>query len=80
MVVFFDLDEDVSNDPHAHLIEPAGFALPRCLPFNDHEAPVTSHEHNTAGPERPNPNLGIVSAALGSYPYVHPILCLVARN
>ena len=71
MVVFLDLDEDdVADDPHANPGEPAGLAVPRRLP-----KPIASTAADRIGKEssidseRPNPNLNVISEALGCYPF-----------
>lgn len=68
MVVFLDLDDDVS-DPHADPSQPPVFALPRCLPSH---TSVTAKNNldikDDTEHERPNPNISTFSAALGCYP------------
>ena len=73
MVVFVDLEDDVSDDPHADPNEPCGFSS-----FRKHHiggkvtAKVTADGHGESVQERPNPNINSFSAALGAYPYVRP--------
>ena len=71
MVVFLDLDEDVPDDPHADPGQLSGFPSIRRLPVRE---PRTSSdlqdEQGVEAVERDNPNLNVVSEALGCYPWV----------
>lgn len=72
MVVFVDLEDDVSDDPHADPNEPRGFPSLRKHHLGDK---VTAKETDDGNfDERPNPNLNSLSAALGAYPYVRHAL------
>ena len=73
MVVFVDLDNDVSDDPHADPNEPRGFSSLRKHRLGDKvtaNAPPNGNDGNSE--ERPNPNINSFSAALGAYPYICP--------
>lgn len=74
MVVFVDLDDDVSDDPHADPNAPCGFSSLRKHHLgNKVTAKVTANgEDDENVEERPNPNINSFSAALGAYPYVRP--------
>ena len=79
MVVVVDFDSE-AEDPLADLSHrPAGFALPRLSTNNVGDKQTASHDlaQSINGPvneldenqrERPNPNLNILSEALGCYP------------
>ena len=71
MVVFVDLEDDVSDDAHAG--EPRGFSSFRKHHLgNPVTAKVTGNSDNGNVEERPNPNINSFSAALGAYPFVRP--------
>ena len=71
MVVFVDLEDDVSDDPHAN--EPRGFSYFRKHHLgNPVTAKVTGNGDDGNVEERPNPNINGFSAALGAYPFVRP--------
>ncbi|KAL9100063.1 MAG: hypothetical protein Q9163_004521 [Psora crenata] len=81
MVVFLDLDEDeLAENIYADHRGPAGFAF-SCLP-----GPITSVARVEGGPgvsagnERPNPNLNVLSEALGCYPVIIQIAALIDQN
>ncbi|CAF9920073.1 MAG: hypothetical protein ALECFALPRED_001420 [Alectoria fallacina] len=71
MVVFVDLDNDVSDDPHADPNGPRGFSSLRKHRLGDKvtaNAPPNANDGKLE--ERPNPNINSFSAALGAYPIV----------
>ena len=73
MVVFVDLEDDVSDDAHANPNEPRGFSSLRKHHLgNQVTAKVTSNGDDGNIDERPNPNINGFSAALGAYPFVCP--------
>ena len=72
MVVFVDLEDDVSDDPHADPNQPRGFSSLHRHHLGDKvTTKVTANDDNDEPIEkRPNPNINSFSAALGAYPYV----------
>ena len=73
MVVFVDLEDDLSDDPYADPDEPRRFsALRRHHPRDKVTTKVTTEGDDGSIEIRPNPNINSISAALGAYPYVHP--------
>lgn len=73
MVVFVDLENDVSDDPHADPNEPRRFSSLHKYHLGDKVTTrVTTNGDNESIEERLNPNINSISAALGAYPYVRP--------
>ena len=73
MVVFVDLEDDLSDDPHANPNEPRGFSSLRKHHLGDKVTAKTTDDGDHENiEERPNPNLNNLSAALAAYPYVRP--------
>jgi len=70
MVLLLDLDEEIS-DPHADPSHPAGFASLRQRQRKV-TAKVRTNNPDNEPPERPNPNLNGLSAAVACYPYAQP--------
>ena len=75
MVVFVNFDDEAEDPLGNRGIEPAGFAGQPLPLTNDGSiafvAGVASRKREVAvfkEPERPNPNLNVVSEALGCYP------------
>lgn len=69
MVVFVDLEDDISNDPN----DPREFSSLRRHHLADKvTTKVTANGDDESTEERPNPNVNSFSAALGAYPYVCP--------
>lgn len=74
MVVFVDLENDVSDDPHADPNEPGRFSSLRKYHLGDKVTTrVTANGDDGSIEERLNPNINSISAALGAYPYVRPL-------
>ena len=72
MVVFVDLEDDLSDDPYPDPDGPCRFStLRRHHPGNKVTAKVTTNGDDGSIEKRPNPNINSISAALGAYPYVH---------
>ena len=73
MVVFVDLEDDLSDDSYADPDEPRRFStLRRHHPGNKVTTKVTTDGDDGSIEIRPNPNINSISAALGAYPCVHP--------
>ena len=73
MVVFVDLEDDLSDDPYADPDEPRRFStLRRQHPGDKVTTKVTIGGEDGSIEIRPNPNINSISAALGAYPYVRP--------
>ena len=73
MVVFVDLEDDLSDDPYADPDEPRRFSTLRGHhPGDKVTTKVTTDDEDGSIEIRPNPNINSISAALGAYPYVHP--------
>lgn len=69
MVVFVDLEDDLSDDPYADPDEPRRFStLRRHHPGDKVTTKVTTDGEDTSTEIRPNPNINSISAALGAYP------------
>ena len=69
MVVFVDLEDDLSDDPHADPDEPRRFStLRRHNPGDKVTTKVTTDGDDVSIEPRPNPNINSISAALGAYP------------
>ncbi|CAD6582895.1 MAG: hypothetical protein ASARMPREDX12_001115 [Alectoria sarmentosa] len=81
MVVFVDLDNDVSDDPHADLNGPRGFSSLRQHRLG-HKVTANAPPNSSDGisEERPNPNINSFSAALGAYPIVTQLAHSVDLN
>lgn len=77
MVVFVDLENDVSDDPHADPNEPRRFSSLGKYHLGDKvTTSVTANGDDEPIEDRFNPNINSISAALGAYPYVR-LLSLV---
>lgn len=73
MVVFVDLEDDLSDDPHANPNDPRAFSSLRKHHLGDKvTAKPTAKDDDENIEERPNPNLNSLTAALAAYPYVRP--------
>lgn len=74
MVVFVDLENHVSDDPHADPNEPRRFSSLRKHHLGDKVTTrVATNGDDESIEERLNPNINSISAALGAYPYVRPL-------
>lgn len=75
MVVFVDLEDDISNDPN----DPREFSSLRRHHLADKvTTKVTANGDDESTEERHNPNVNSFSAALGAYPYVcPPTFCII---